>query len=91
MPKTKPLKITRAVLQRTALLGAVTGACIALVMTSIDWHANPGGVFADESGTHWVAVAETAWSWFWPVAALTIVISAPAVFLLQRRRMHRSD
>lgn len=80
-------RITRIVVRQTALLGVVVGLCVAIVMTAIDWHANPGGVFSGETVTNWAAIAETAWSWFWPVTALAVVITAPVVFLLARRRI----
>ncbi len=67
-----------------ALAGALISALVALVPTVMDWYENPGGIFRGESGTHWVFVAETWWSWAWPLALLTVPL-ALGIVLLQSR------
>ena len=56
---------------------------VAIPMTVVDWRLNPSGIFQNEQGTHWAVVAETALSWFWPVAVLALVVSV-AIHVLTR-------
>ncbi len=67
--------------------GLVAGLLVAGVMTFLDWRVNPGGLFHDSSGTDWLIVRETAWSWFWPVALLVATIAAPIAWLLLRQKI----
>ena len=58
-----------------ALVGVTAGLLVATSMTAIDWRVNPSGLFHDENGTDWPIVAETAFSWFWPVAVVALVLT----------------
>ncbi len=62
--------------RRTWILGVIAGlsagSLVSLTMTIADWLLNPGGLFRNEHGTDWLVVAETAVSWFWPVALIAL-------------------
>lgn len=57
------------------LFALLAGLLVAIPMTVSDWRLNPAGIFHDEQGTDWTIVAETAFSWFWPVALLVLVLT----------------
>jgi hypothetical protein len=65
--------------QRSWMLGGVVGltagVLVSATMTFLDWRLNPTGLFHGEQGTHWRVVAETALSWFWPVALIAAVLT----------------
>ena len=67
-------------------VGAAAGLVVAAVATLRDWRLNPGGVFHGPGGTSWPVVAETAWSWFWPVGLAGGALAAALFALLARRR-----
>ena len=67
-----------------ALAGLGAGVLAAVVMSFVDWRRNPSGLFHDEHVTNWPIVAETAFSWFWPVALLVFVAACIAHYLLTR-------
>jgi phosphotransferase system glucose/maltose/N-acetylglucosamine-specific IIC component len=67
---------------RVIVSGLVAGLLVAGVMAFLDWRVNPGGLFHDSSGTDWLIVRATAWSWFWPIALLVAAIAAPIARLL---------
>ena len=56
-----------------AIVGLVAGLVIGISMTVSEWRLNPSGIFHNEQGTNWTIVAETAFSWFWPVALFALV------------------
>jgi hypothetical protein len=58
--------------------GLLAGLLVSVPITIADWRLNPAGIFHNEDGTDWAVVAETAVSWFWPVA-LTALIATVAV------------
>ena len=60
-------------------IGAVVSVVVALIMTFLDWRLNPDGIFHNEHGTDWMVVAETAASWFVPMA---LVVGASALIVL---------
>ena len=66
------------------LAGLCAGVLAAVVMSFLDWRRNPSGLFHDEHGTNWPIVAETAFSWFWPVALFVFVAACAAHYLLTR-------
>jgi hypothetical protein len=66
-------------------VGAALGTVVAVVMTYLDWRLNPGGVFQDARGVQWHAVAETAASWFVPIAALSSGLALAILYWLGRR------
>ena len=66
------------------LAGIVAGAIVALAMTLLDWWRNPAGLFHDEHGTRWDIAAETAISWFWPVALIFLVSGSVFHYFLTR-------
>jgi hypothetical protein len=69
-----------------ALTGLLGGGVIAFAMTLLDWWENPSGLFHDAQGTRWDTVAETAMSWFWPVALLFFIVGFGSHLLLMRSR-----
>lgn len=79
-----------AVLRKQAALavgaGVALGGAVATVMAIVDWRLNPGGIFRDSQSTNWEVVAETALSWFLPVASASCIVAAFLLFLLHRRR-----
>ncbi len=68
------------------MFGLLAGLLVAIPMTVLDWRQNPSGIFHDETGTRWNIVAETAISWFWPVAVLAFAITVLLHAWLTRRR-----
>ena len=67
-------------------VSVAAGTLVAVVMTFLDWQLNPGGIFHDELGTRWTVVAETAASWFFPVASAAAVLSAAGFIVAARFR-----
>lgn len=65
--------------------GAAAGLAAAATATFLDWRLNPGGIFRDADGTRWAVVAETASSWFWPVALLVAALAVPVAYRRGRR------
>lgn len=65
-------------------IGSITALIVAGTMTFRDWRLNPGGLFRDELGTQWDVVAETAASWFFPVATFVSVVAVLVFFSLFR-------
>lgn len=63
-----------------AIVGLSMGLIASAAMTFSDWRLNPSGVFYDESGTSWGTVAETAISWFWPVALVSFLLTAIVLY-----------
>ncbi len=59
-----------------AIVGLLTGFLVSVSMTFADWRLNPSGIFHNEQGTDWAIVTETALSWFWPVALVSVVATA---------------
>ncbi|MEO0652826.1 MAG: hypothetical protein AAFZ65_19285, partial [Planctomycetota bacterium] len=47
-----------------------------------EWTQNPGGIFRDESGTHWNIVRDLALSWFAPTADVSAPLGALAAPIL---------
>ena len=70
-------------------LAFAAGALVAVSMSAVDWWRNPAGVFHDASGTRWALVAETAWSWFWPVALAALLPAVLVHRVASRRRRGR--
>ena len=66
-------------------LGTASGLIVAASATWRDWRLNPGGIFHGADGTDWSVVAETAWTWFWPVASVAAALALPLLVLLRRR------
>jgi H+/Cl- antiporter ClcA len=58
-----------------AIVGLLAGLLAAIPVTIADWRLNPSGLFHDDQGTNWAIVAETAFSWFWPVALAAFVVT----------------
>ena len=56
-----------------AIVAVLAGLLVSIPATIADWRLNPSGIFHDELGTNWPIVAETAISWFWPVALIALV------------------
>ena len=50
------------------IIGLLAGLLISVPVTIADWGLNPSEIFHNELGTNWAVVAETALSWFLPVA-----------------------
>ena len=68
----------------TILVGLVTATIPASVVTILDWHTNPGGIFHNDSGTDWTIVWETWVSWFGPLIIATTAFVALVLFVLQK-------
>jgi len=70
-----PMKIT----VKSVYVGTCAGILVALLAAippaAMDWYDNPGAIFRTESGTNWVFVFETWFSWFWPVAIATVPVA----------------
>lgn len=64
----------------------VAGLLVAIPMTVADWRLNPSGIFHNEQDTQWTVVAETALSWFWPVALLALIVSVAIHVRIARMR-----
>ena len=64
------------------IIGIVTGLAVAAVMSFLDWRLNPGGIFHDSAGTDWAVVAETAFSWLWPVALIMFLATAVVLYAI---------
>lgn len=62
-------------------IGFISAVIVTLVIVIWEWLENPGGIFHDQSGTHWQFVYETAISWFTPTL-ITIAIIASTAHLL---------
>jgi hypothetical protein len=67
-------------------IAVAVGLGVAVPVTLSDWRANPTGVFHDADGTHWRAVAETALSWFWPLAVAAFVTALAVNIIVVRFR-----
>ncbi len=55
--------------------GILVALLVAILPTAIHWYDNPGGIFRAETGTNWPIVFETWFSWFWPVAILSVPVA----------------
>jgi hypothetical protein len=86
MPATEPFAASRIITKLKELMsarswyfgavfGLITGLLVAIPVTIADWRLNPSGIFHDEQGTDWAVVTETAFSWFWPVAVVVLVVT----------------
>ena len=69
-----------------AVVGLVAGLVVGVSMAVSDWRLNPSGIFHNEQGTNWTIVAETVFSWFWPVALLALVTTVVIHSLISRIR-----
>lgn len=58
----------------------VLATATAVVVTMVEWRANPGGPFrGTAAGTQWHFLRDTAWSWFAPTFATGAAVLAPAM------------
>jgi hypothetical protein len=69
-----------------ATVGLLAGLLVSIPMTIADWRLNPTGIFHDDTGTNWAIVAETAYSWFAPVALVVFVAAVACHSWLSRTR-----
>ena len=67
-------------------IGLLLAALIAAPFTAIDWYQNPGGIFRGSGGTDFQILWETAFSWFWPSALLTVPLAIVIRLWLAHRR-----
>ena len=67
-------------------IGLLAAVLIAAPFTAIDWYQNPGGIFRGVGGTNWQILWETAFSWFWPCALLTVPVALFLKLWLARRK-----
>jgi len=78
-------------------VGIAAGVVLAGIFTVWNWLENPGGIFRDDSGTHWSFVYDTAASWFFPTLVYVTVIAAighlgySALRAVYRKRNSRND
>lgn len=84
---------TTHLLRASLTSGFLAGAIVATIATFLDWRLNAGGIFRSAGGSNWRVIAETAFSWWWPVAiATTIVVFAWMAFASWRRqRSNRNE
>ncbi len=68
------------------VVGLLAGLLVSIPITIADWRLNPAGIFRNDEGTNWTIVAETAISWFWPVALVALVTTVVVHSLLIRFR-----
>lgn len=68
-----------------AALGLAVGLIVSVLMTFLDWQKNPSELFHNEHGTNWGVVAETAISWFWPVALGVFVVGMVVRYWMLRK------
>ena len=68
------------------IVGSLVGLMVAVGMTFVDWRLNPAGIFHSEEGTDWNIVVETAFSWFWPVALIVLVLTVIMHSWISRER-----
>lgn len=80
------MNIQQRSLQHGIAWALLIAFAVALVPTLIDWHNNPGGVFRGPDGTHWGAVFETVWTWFWPVFLVLVPITVSIHAWLAHRK-----
>lgn len=73
------------------VIALLIGLIVALVMTFLDWRLNPGGIFRGDTGTDWARVAETAGSWFYPIAAAAGAVLVPVLLLFRFVTNRRTD
>ena len=65
---------------RGVFLGVAVSAILASIISVWDWRLNPGMVFHDATGTNWLAVGETWFSWFFPALPLMVALIVPTRF-----------
>lgn len=68
------------------VVGLLAGLLVSVPITIADWRLNPAGIFHNEYGTDWAVVAETAISWFWPVALIATIVTVAIQTWLARVR-----
>lgn len=78
--------MTYRALLAVSAAAVAAGLLVAIPMTVADWRLNPSGIFHNEQGTEWSVIAETAISWFWPVALLALIVSVAIHVLIARMR-----
>ena len=71
-------------MKRVVIGSVLLGGAVAGFMTWQDWRLNPGELFRGSEGTHWKIVAETVWSWFWPVTTITCVFGISLSVAIRR-------
>ena len=68
------------------VVGVTLGVIVAAIMTTLDWRLNPSGIFHNEQGNNWEVVAETAFSWFFPVSLAASAVTVVVVSLFWRAK-----
>ena len=76
--------LTKKQAMLAVVVGVTLGVVAAAIMTTLDWRLNPSGIFHNEQGNNWKAVAETAFSWFLPVSLAASAVTAVVVSLFWR-------
>ncbi len=69
------------------VIGVVVAFFAAALPTAIDWYSNPGGIFRTGLASNWPVVLQTWFSWFWPVAVVSIPIAIIALAYLRNRNI----
>ena len=72
-----------------ATVAVVLGLSVAVYFAVVDWRFNPGGIFHDDSGTHWGLVFDTVFSWFLPVALIAFMLATILHYWLAPRGRHQ--
>ena len=69
------------------VIGVVVAFFAAALPTAMDWYSNPGGIFRTGSASNWPIVFQTWFSWFWPVAVVSIPTAIIAHAYLRNRNV----
>ena len=68
-------------------IGVVVAFFAAALPTAMDWYSNPDGIFRSGSASNWPIVFQTWFSWFWPVAVVSIPTAIIAHAYLRNRNV----
>ena len=69
------------------VIGVVVAFFAAALPTAMDWYSNPDGIFRSGSASNWPIVFQTWFSWFWPVAVVSIPTAIIAHAYLRNRNV----
>ncbi len=69
------------------VIGVVVAFFAAALPTAMDWYSNPDGIFRSGSASNWPIVFQTWFSWFWPVAVVSIPTAVIAHAYLRNRNV----
>ena len=88
------LKVLARLGLRLLLASVFLALALGAAFTARDWWLNPGGIFRDSTGSNWAFLADTFFSWFWPLLLTAFIMLALTRWLLrlvQRQTRRRKD